>query len=169
VSTGATGYLAWNTTDAFTVNSTVWANTAPTSSVFTIGSGFTNASYGNCVAYCFAEVAGYSKFGSYTANASTDGPFVYCGFKPMFVMFKRSSVASNWAIHDNARDPYNTETKFLFPNSSSAEVDSSSYAVDFVSNGFKIRSTGAETNQNSGEIYIFAAFAEAPFKYSLAR
>jgi hypothetical protein len=170
LSGGANDYLILDATNAKATNVVVWNNTSPTSTVFSVGTDtFINGASNTYVSYCWTEVPGYSKFGSYVGNGSTDGPFVYCGFRPNFVMTKRSSVASNWAIHDNARDAYNPETKFLFPNSSSAEVDNSVYAVDLVSNGFKIRGTGAEINQNSGDIYIFAAFAESPLKYSRGR
>ena len=170
VSTGPTGFLAWNTTDAFATNSTVWNNTAPTSSVFTIGSGFTNASYGNCVAYCFSEIPGYSRFGSYTGNGSADGPFVFCGFRPAYVMFKRSSGTGDWGVFDVKRNTFNSATNVLFPNLSNAEVAfSAGSGVDILSNGFKIRSGPSDIFNASGSTHIFAAFAEAPQKFSLAR
>jgi hypothetical protein len=168
VSTGPTGFLAWNTTDAFATNSTVWNNTAPTSTVFTIGSGFTNASYGNCVAYCFAEVPGYSRFGSYTGNGSTDGPFVFTGFRPRYVLIKSTAGDRGWGIFDSARGTFNVNKLLLEANSSGAEIDSANYQLDFLSNGFKIRTDNQYMNAN-GSTYIFAAFAENPFKYALAR
>jgi len=155
------------TTGAANTDSGWWNNTSPTSSVFTLSTLYNGA--GNCVAYCFAPVAGYSAFGSYTGNGSTDGPFVYLGFRPKFLMVKLSSTGTeSWQIVDTSRDPYNVSSKALFPNLSSAEVDASSVNRDILSNGFKIRSS--DTNQNgNGSTYIYAAFAEFPFKFSNAR
>ena len=165
-SLGNTGYVSLDTTSAVSTTSIVWNNTSPTSTVFTIGSGFTTALWGNSVAYCFSEVAGYSKFGSYTGNGSTDGPFVYCGFRPRFILWKRTDAVADWGVIDTARDTYNTTGYDLAPNSSAAE--GSGYTVDFLSNGFKIRLTATRINA-SGGTYIFMAFAENPLKNSLAR
>jgi hypothetical protein len=118
------------------------------------------------VSYCFAPVAGYSAFGSYTGNGSTDGPFVYTGFRPEFVMVKRTDSTESWYIIDAVRDPYNVSSLYLSPNGTSAEASSIFY--DLVSNGFKLRTSAAYANA-SGGTYIYAAFAESPFKYSLAR
>jgi len=168
-STGNTAYLVLNTTAASTTLSTAWNNTSPTSNVFTLGSAFAAASQ-TMVAYCFAAVAGYSAFGSYTGNGSTDGPFVYLGFRPRFVMFKRTDVAANWLILDTSRNTYNVVDLMLEPNLSDAEATglAGTNNWDALSNGFKVRGTGALTNASSGT-YIYAAFAENPFKYSLAR
>ena len=169
---GNTGYVLLNATDAFAANITVWNNTTPTSSVVTMGSGFTSANYGaNGVAYLFSEVAGFSRFGSYTGNGSTDGPFVFCGFRPRFVLVKRTdTTAFNWVIIDTARDTYNAGGLYLYPNLSAAEDDyrASTGPIDILSNGFKPRSALGNVNA-SGGTYIFAAFAEHPFKLSLAR
>jgi hypothetical protein len=130
--------------------------------------GFANNS-GNMVAYCFAPVVGYSSFGSYTGNGSADGPFVYTGFRPRWLMIKASSaggINNNWIIRDTARSSYNTAQAGLFPNLSNAEV--ASYDTDILSNGFKLRSTQDEHNA-SGATYIYAAFAESPFQYARAR
>jgi hypothetical protein len=146
-----------------------WNNTAPTSTVFSLGDQTGNNGSGNSiVAYCFAPVAGYSAFGSYTGNASTDGPFVYLGFRPRWIMFKRSDGVSAWELVDTARSTYNVMGNVLFPNYSNAEATTGDYAnlCDALSNGFKIRSTSSASN--SGTV-IYAAFAEFPFKYSLAR
>ena len=169
-SNGNTGYTLLNTTGAFTVNSTVWNNTSPTSSVFTLGSGFVSASWGNIVAYCWSEVAGYSKFGSYTGNGAADGPFVYCGFRPRFVLIKDiTSAVTNWQILDTSRNTYNQVVNSLAPNASAAEaVYGSSYGIDVTANGFKIRLAGSPINI-SADTHIFAAFAENPFKISRAR
>jgi hypothetical protein len=149
--------------------STVWRQ-APTSSVFSIGSAFANG--GTYVAYLFAEVAGYSKFGSYTGNGSADGPFVYCGFRPRWIMVKRtdSSTNGNWEIIDTSRDTYNQAFLDLSANLSAVENATDGAAWDILSNGFKCRDgTSTGTKNVSGGTYIFAAFAENPFKNSLAR
>ncbi len=146
---------------------TVWASAAPTSSVFTVGtSADVNASGISYVAYCFAEIAGFSKFGRYTGNGSTDGPFVFCGFRPKFVMYKSTTETSGWAIIDTSRNTSNVADKYLNPNDSTAEGTSN--LIDVLSNGFKFRTLNAGNNA-SGQIYIFAAFAEVPSKYALAR
>lgn len=167
-SRGATKVLQLQSTSA-EVTAANFNNAEPTSSVFSVGaatSGTNAGSSATYVAYCFSEVAGYSKFGSYTGNGSADGPFVFCGFRPRFVMVKRTDTASSWEILDSARDTYNAVIQGLQPNLSNAE--SSPYSVDFTSNGFKARITNTDINA-SGGTYIFAAFAENPFKYSLAR
>ena len=168
-SIGATKYLTLNTNAAEGTSSGYWNDTAPTSSVFSLyNSGATNANPRLFVAYCFAPVAGYSAFGSYTGNASTDGPFVYLGFRPRFIMIKRSSNGTNnWEVRDTARDTYNTADDRLFPNTSDAE-DANNEGVDFLSNGFKIRNSGSGCNA-SGVTYIYACFAENPLKYANAR
>ncbi len=119
------------------------------------------------VAYCFAQVAGFSKFGSYTGNGSTDGPFVYCGFRPRFILAKRTDTTGDWVMTDAARAPYNVVTPRLFANVSDAESTATS-PYDFLSNGFKLRNTNANENA-SGGTYIFMAFAEHPFQYARAR
>jgi hypothetical protein len=162
------GVMILNATSAFYANSIFWNNTAPTSSVFSVGtSDATNKSATTYVAYCFSEVSGYSKFGSYTGNGSSDGTFVYTGFRPRYVMFKRTDTTANWVVIDTARDTYNVAGKELFPNLSDAENDNRP-EVDFLSNGFKLRWTYNGTNASGGN-YIYAAFAENPYKYSLAR
>jgi hypothetical protein len=167
VSTGTNGYLELNTTSAFNTLSTTWNNTAPTSTVFTMGTGWTAAS-NSMVAYCFAAVAGYSAFGSYTGNGSTDGPFVYLGFRPRFIVYKISSgTTGNWKMHDTSRGTYNANSPELLAESSAAE-GASSGLFDLLSNGFKLRTTSSNYN-GSGNTYIYMAFAENPFKYSLGR
>jgi len=125
---------------------------------------------GNWIAYCWAPVAGFSQFGSYTGNGSADGPFVYLGFRPKFVMVKCSSSsqggAADWIILDTSRDTYNISTKLLYADLSNAEE---TYSItDILSNGFKQRNTYPSLNSN-GATYIYAAFAENPFKYANAR
>jgi len=163
------GGLYLNATDAFITAAGFWNNTLPTSSVFSTGSGAdTNANGNTYVAYLFAEVAGYSSAFSYTGNGSADGPFVFCGFRPRWVMWKCSSDAStDWVIYDSARDTYNVMGEYLLPNSSAAGA--SNAGVDFLSNGFKIKLAGGGSTNTSGRTYIGFAMAENPFKNALAR
>ena len=120
------------------------------------------------VAYCFSEVAGYSKFGSYTGNGSADGAFVFCGFRPRYVLLKRSDTADAWVVFDSVRGTYNLNSPHLQPHLPAAEADAPPYGLDFLSNGFKCRASTASMNA-SGGTYIFMAFAENPTKFSLAR
>jgi len=161
------GGLNLNKTDAFTVTSSLWNNTSPTSSVFTIGSGLAT-NLATVIAYCFAEIEGYSKFGSYTGNNSTDGPFVWCGFRPKYIMVKKTSATGPWMVFDSSRDSFNVATTELRPNETTAEPIATRGSVDLLSNGFKIRSTSATFLGELGD-FIFAAFAESPFKYARAR
>ena len=131
----------------------------PTANVFTITSGL--AANDNNIGYVFAEKKGFSKFGSYTGNGSSNGTFVYTGFKPAFVITKRTDSADNWGLLDNKRDGYNLTNKALTPNSSGAEYTTNSPASDFVSNGFKIRQSDGVINASGGS-YIYMAFAENP-------
>lgn len=166
VSVGNTAYLVLNSTAGLATDANTWNNTSPTSSVFTLGTNFQNTS--TWVAYCFAPVTGYSAFGSYTGNGSTDGPFVYCGFRPRFVLVKRFDSTGNWFIWDAARNTYNAVNNQLYPDSSSFEQQAD--GLDFVSNGFKIRFSSTYADRNaSGGTYIYAAFAENPFNISRAR
>jgi len=142
----------------------------PSSTVF-YGRNDGNTSSQSMVAYCFSEVAGYSKFGSYTGNGSSNGTFVFTGFRPAWVMIKRTSGTQNWRMFDNKRNPFNDVDLNLQANTSGAEFESSAYnALDFLSNGFKLVGTNADegTNQN-GQTYIYLAFAESPFKNARAR
>jgi hypothetical protein len=120
------------------------------------------------IAYAFHSVDGYSKVGSYTGNGNADGTFVYLGFRPAFVMYKRTDVANDWHIKDSERATYNVMTKFLQANSSGAEQDNDGHSQDFLSNGFKARNPYGEGNTDGGT-YIYLAFSETPFKYSNAR
>jgi len=163
--------LFLNTTDSASAYSpSRFTSTLPTSTVFSIGGGDeTNYSGGTFVAYCFAPVVGYSSFGSYTGNGSSDGPFVYTGFRPKWIMYKiYSGDTSHWFIHDTARSPYNESNYHLWANLSNAEPTSIFYPIDILSNGFKIRSSNVNIN-GSGYGFIYMAFAEAPFNYSRAR
>jgi hypothetical protein len=165
-STTAGGYLVLNTTAAYAANTATWNNTAPTSTVFSMGTGWGTSD--NFVAYCFAPIAGYSAFGSYTGNGSSDGVFVYTGFRPRFILFKESSASGNdWYIFDSVRSTYNVATNRLFPNSSAAEATNFN-TLDILSNGWKLRDSNSAWN-GSGATYIYMALAESPFKFSLAR
>ena len=161
-SIGNTKYLVLNTTAAADT-APRWNNTSPTSTVFTNGAnGATNANNETIIAYCFAEKQGYSKFGSYVgSNSGAYGPFIYTGFKPAFVLIKDSSAANAWTIRDDKRNTYNPATNFLVPDSNAAEVTLGE-AVDILSNGFKIKANGGKV-QDSGNTYIYMAFAENPF------
>ena len=173
-SLGATKYLVLNSTAAAATGSNAFNDTAPTSTVFTTAAGSTY--WGNAgataVAYCFAAVAGYSAFGSFTGNGSADGPFVFLGFRPAFVMAKLSSATGDWNMVDDTRQVYNDASgnPVLRANLSSAEedVDTMQGQMDLLSNGFKLRSNNSSLNLNGGTI-IYAAFAESPFKFANAR
>jgi len=162
-------YLQLNTTaaDANSVSVGAGSLPKPTSSVF-YGSYLygLNVSGENNIAYCFADVEGYSKFGSYTGNGSSDGPFVYTGFRPAFVIVKRSSSSGSWYIHDSKREGYNGDNDRLQADQSDAEYSQDN--VDILSNGFKLITNSSFFN-GSGNTFIYMAFAESPFKYSNAR
>jgi hypothetical protein len=175
-STGAGNWLLLSGTNAAIANTTIWQNTSPTSSVFSLGPiSNTNVSGSNFVAYCFAAVSGYSAFGSYTGNGSSDGPFVYLGFRPRYIMIKNISTGGanyDWVIADSSRETYNTTQNDLAANTSGAEASGIlQQPNDFLSNGFKIRASGANAypTNASGSTYIYAAFAEHPFRQSRAR
>ena len=156
-----TDYMYLNDTAAAADYNEIWNDTAPTTSVFSVGTdNGVNQSGEKYIAYIFAEKKGYSKFGSYTGNGNNDGTFVYTGFKPAFVMNKLSSGADNWLISDNKRLGYNEKNQQLFPNLSNAEQTNVRY--DLYSNGFKVVNNNGEIN-TSGATYIYMAFAENPF------
>ena len=162
---GGTKTFYLSNTDAIGTTSSPWNNTDPTSSVFTVGAGaYTNGSGNSIVGYIFTEKQGYSKFGSYTGNGNADGTFVYLGFRPAFLLVKKSSASgSDWNLHNNKSPGFNVNDNYLAPNEAAAEVTDNTYQIfDFCSNGFKCRGTGTGTNA-SGETMIYAAFAEAPF------
>jgi len=161
-------YISLESTAAQGTTNLTWNNTAPTSSVFSLGSGSGTNPSATMVAYCFAAVAGYSAFGGYTGNGSTDGPFVYLGFRPRFIVYKISSgTTGNWKMHDTSRGTYNANSPELLAESSAAE-GASSGIFDLLSNGFKLRTTSSNYN-GSGNTYIYMAFAENPFKYANAK
>jgi len=155
--------LILNAADALADDANSFADTAPTSSVFTVNSsGSTNQDGEKFIAYCFAPIQGFSKFGKYTGNASTNGPFIYLGFKPAWIMIRNVADAANWNIYDNTRSTGNTIDDILLANGADAEGAVGGKAVDFLSNGFKIRGNDNEMNDN-GDNHIYFAFAESPF------
>jgi len=160
-SLGNTKYLEINTSDAEGTASNAWNNTSPTSSVVNLGSRDTlNTSGDNYIAYCFAPKKGFSAMGQYTGNGSTDGTFVYTGFKPAFLMIKNSSTGStDWTICDSKRDGFNANNYRLFANTTGAESTSNPW--EMYSNGFKMTTTGSFVN-TSGDNFIYMAFAENP-------
>jgi hypothetical protein len=166
--TGFSGsqFLGLNDTGGTGTDSRLWANAAPTSTVFSFESGYYPAINKDMVAYAFNSVAGYSTFGSYTGNGSSDGPFIYTGFRPAFVMVKRTDSTGNWLIQNNKTLGYNPSNSELYANLTNAETTAD--RADFLSNGFKPRINSIENNA-SGGTYIYMALAENPFKYSLAR
>ena len=154
-SLGATKRTMLNLSNATDTNN-IWNNTTPTSSVFSLAlSNFGSSRSG--VAYCFAEKPGYSKFGSYTGNGNADGPFIYTGFKPAFIILKKTNDIANWMMYDNKREGYNVDNDHLKPNTNEAEGTSDD--LDLLSNGFKLRTSGS--GENSGN-FIYMAFAENP-------
>ena len=163
-SIGNTYALFLNTTDAKNLDPAYWNNTSPSSSVFTLGTGTDlNENTKSYIAYLFAEKDGFSRFDKYTGNGSADGPFVWTGFKPKFVLTKRTDIADHWIILDSARDNNGNYIEgALHPHLTNAEVlPDATTAMDFLSNGFKWRYNNSYNV--SGGTYIYAAFAEVPF------
>lgn len=171
VYTTATGsnlrFEGLNTTSAassqpsqFTTTSTLIENIPGVASLNTSGA--------TMILYCWAQIAGFSAFGSYTGNGSSDGPFVYLGFRPRYVMIKRTDATADWFVFDTARNTFNTMSSFLRPNWSDAEATNTNHSIDFLSNGFKSRAVDTGVNA-SGGTFIYAAFAENPFAYANAR
>jgi|7_EtaG_2_1085326.scaffolds.fasta_scaffold65125_1 hypothetical protein len=149
-------------TQATLDNATFFNDTAPTTSVFSVGtSSDINGNTNSIISYVFAEKQGYSKFGSYTGNGNADGPFIYTGFRPAFLITKRTDGVAGWSVKNNKTDPENPVDRALFANATDAEA-TDQYIIDFLSNGFKIRDASAGVN-GSGSTYIYMAFAEAPF------
>ncbi len=160
-----TEYLMLNTTAAKATDTTLWNSSTPTTTTFPLGTD-AKANYNQQVALCFHSVPGFSKIGSYTGNGSADGPYVECGFKPKYVMVKRTDSTGSWQVFDSIRAGYNVDNDQLVANTSAAEVTTD--LLDLTANGFKPRSTSTEVNASSGT-YIFLAVADVPAKYSLAR
>jgi len=164
-SLSATDFVRLNQTSATATNSVVWNNTEPTSTVFTVGANDENNKSGaNQLAYCFAEIEGYSKFGKFVGNNSTDGSFCYLGFRPQYIVIKNIDSTGGWICHDIARNPFNVSDDTHQLQDSEAEyVNGSNRAIDILSNGFKIRHTDTYAGGGSGVNYIYMAFAENPF------
>ena len=167
VSTNTDQVLQLNLTNASASASTFFNSSNTTTTTFPLGTGGgqTNASGSPHIAYCWAEIEGFSKFGSYVGNGNADGPFVYCGFKPALILLKKSSTTGNWNLFDSSRNSTNPVSSSLFANLTDIENTTSSYNADFLSNGFKVRTSDGSWNDN-GVTYIFAAWAESPINYS---
>ena len=163
-SLGANKYLQLESTNAVATDTGIWNNTAPTSTVVSLGNAgyFNNVSSATYVSYAFGEVQGFSKFGKYTGNGNADGAFVYTGFRPAWIVVKRTDSANSWMMYDNKRNPINLVDNPLYAEGSDAEGTSSAASFDFLSNGFKCRGTGSAINA-SGATMIYMAFAEASF------
>ncbi len=167
-STAYSKILQFNTI-AETTSSNYWGTANPSSTTFSLNQGSVfNGADEKLVAYCFSEVAGYSKFGKYTGNGNADGTFVFLGFRPAWILIKRTDSASEWSLFDTARKTFNVGDLRLEPNSSSAEDSNSVNYHDILSNGFKMRNSDAARN-GSGATYIYLAFAESPFRNARAR
>ena len=162
-SAGQGSFMTLNSSDTYSDNTGIWSNTAPTSTVFSIGSSQVNNA--NYVAYCFASKAGFSKVSKYEGNGNNSGPFIYTGFKPAWTMIKHmtggGASGEHWNVQDVKRSTTNPSIKMLSPNQSSAENSTANNSIDFLSNGFKIRTNDGRLNADGGE-YIYLAFAEEP-------
>ena len=156
---GLSNYLVLNSTNGSAGTSGALISAVSSTTLTVDSNSVVNGSGSAYVAYCFAEKTGYSKFGSYIGNGSTDGTFIYTGFKPAFILIKKTDTAKNWFLHDNKRNGYNPQNNYVNPNLSEAENSFAEF--DFLSNGFKLKTSGTGHNQ-SGGTYIYMAFAEAP-------
>ena len=163
---GTSNYLALDSTAGNTEINNIWGDSPTSSTLFRVSNNARlNTNNGTYVAYLFADKQGFSKFGQYVGNGNADGPFVYTGFKPAFIMGKRSSTTGDWFIVDNKRDLDNPADKRLFANTTAVESTSTNNEVDLLSNGFKLRRNLIQSN-GSGRTYIYMAFAENPFTTS---
>jgi len=160
VTRGATKYIALNGTSTGSTYEPYFANTEPTSSVFTVDTaGDINGSSDTFIAYLFSEIKGYSKFSSYIGNGSSDGPFIYTGFRPAWVLYKNTTTADSWFIHDNRRQGFNDDNEYLFADL--AQTEGTINRLRILSNGFKPIDSDKGVNK-SGDTYIYLAFAESP-------
>ena len=167
VSAGNEYYLELDTVDAREAGSSVWGDTTPSSTTFRVGGANTKTNSGSgdtFVSYCFAPIQGYSKFGSYVGTANADGPFIYTGFKPAWILTKPSSTSGNWNFNDNARSPNNPVDRRLRGSNVGEDAfgGTDTVRMDFLANGFKIRDSGTAYN-GDGATYVYMAFAEHPF------
>ena len=161
--TGNAARVMLNQDVAAYTGSSSWSSTSPTATVFTASINHSNPS----IAYCFHSVPGFSHVGWYGGNFNADGSFAYTGFRPAFIMIKNADAAANWVMQDDKRSPTNPRNVVLLADTADAEANWSSYPIDILSNGFKIRNTGQGTN--SAHTFLFLAFAEYPFKTTNAR
>lgn len=168
---GWTNFLFLDQSDTSGASAAVWNNTEPTSNVFSVStSTYINADDVGIIGYCWSEVDGYSRFGNYRGNGTDgDGPFVWCGFRPMWILIKRTDTAANWVLFDSKINPYNEASNSFPVSSSGSETWITSDEIDILSNGFKLRSNDSIINGSTSAQYVFAAFAESPFKYANAR
>ena len=157
-------FLNLNSTATATANDSIWTSTDPTTSVFSIGTATAiNQSSQEQICYCFAEKQGYSRFSKYVGNGNTDGPYIYLGYRPSFILLKEIGNSNSWWMFDTARDPINSADARFAANSSDAEATGSfTNVIDFLSNGFKLRNSDSAWNRDGGT-YIFMSFAENPF------
>ena len=153
-------HLVLNSTAARVNNNSEWYDTAPTSTLVTLGSG-TAADTVTYVAYCFANKKGYSQFGNYFGNGNAEGPFVYTGFRPGFILIKNTATTNGWNLYDSARSTSNVNNQLLPPQTSAAQSTSANWSLDMLSNGFKIRDNNNELNDNAARM-LYAAFSEFP-------
>ena len=161
----ATDYLVLNTNAAVADDSTYWNDTAPTSSVLTVGTNHSvNADGENYVAYVWAPVEGFSRFGIYEGNVDDNGPFVYTGFRPKIIFIKEIDNNDDWVVYDTARSTFNPAEKVVRWEEAAAEFDDATRAIDILANGFKIRTSNNTINQAS--TFVYGAWGDVPFKYN---
>jgi|9_EtaG_2_1085328.scaffolds.fasta_scaffold00531_21 hypothetical protein len=166
-SNGNDAHMILNSNAGKTTSSAYWGSFTPTTSIFKVGSDHKlNASGENYVAYCWAPVSGYSAFGNYVANTNDDGPFVYTGFRPRMVFIKMTVTGDGWAVWDTERSTFNVMDDAMRWNLTNAETNGTAYQVDFLSNGFKVRTSNAQMNHSSYDPYIWGAWGDVPFKYN---
>jgi hypothetical protein len=162
-STPAEDYLYLDTTAVLGDSVNFWNDTAPTTSVFSLGASGVSNKTGAMIGFLWSEKQGFSKFGEYTGNGSADGTFVFCGFRPAYIMIRETGNAENWFLFDNKRDGYNVNKVLLYANTTTADTTTGANQIDLLSNGFKCRSTDNGTNRSGAAGFIYMAFAEAPF------
>ena len=158
-SLGATKYLFLNETSAEQTGSVYWQDTTPTSSVFSIGASGPTNSTSAMIAYCFADIQGYSKFGSYYGNGGSGEPFIYTGFKPAFIITRNVTSAVNWGMFDDKRNSFNVVQNVLLPDNSASETTGTAKYFDFLSNGFKVKNDSLQYN-GTNEKHIYMAFGQ---------
>jgi hypothetical protein len=162
------GFLGSSVGSNAFISSTFW-NAVSSSTVKFQSNGNLSATNEDIVAYCFKNIEGYSKAGSYVGNGDLDGPFIFTGFRPAFLLIKNSETTESWHLIDSVRNPHNVSNSVVYPNGAAEESAALTAAnTDFLSNGFKIRAASGNTN-DSGQTYIYLAFAENPFNYANAR